>query len=116
MCIFLTQKLNNIVSKIETRKPYYENIEEWLHEMTELMLQNEQETILFFNKCKETEARIIYWLSPCFDDIACQFYSNDMIDAMTCLIEKYPEDDGLKRDVIIATNIIHNIQNNHSLK
>jgi hypothetical protein len=52
MCIFLTQKLNNIVSKIETRKPYYENIEEWLHKMTELMLQNEQETILFFTNAR----------------------------------------------------------------
>ena len=111
----LSQRLFELVKKIESRSPYYVEIEEWLHEMVDLMLESEDNTINFFINTDSSHSRIIYWVSPLFEDIAYKFSSNIMASAMTSLIDKYPEDLGLKSDVQLATNIIHKIQNDPSL-
>lgn len=111
----LTQQLSELVDKIESRHPNDPSVTDWIHEMIELMLKDEKETIDFLNKCSNDHAQIIYWASPLFDDIACEFHSSEMVYAMLALIPKYPEDEGLQRNVQMAINIIHNIQNDPSL-
>jgi hypothetical protein len=115
MLDILTQQLSKLVDKIESRHPNDPSVTDWIHEMIELMLKDEKETIDFFNRCSHDHARIIYWSSPCFDDIACEFYSSEMAHAMLALIPKYPEDDGLQNNVQMAINIIYNIQKDLSL-
>ncbi|AFY96194.1 hypothetical protein [Chamaesiphon minutus] len=115
MDIFI-QKLHNIVNEIESRHPNDPEKIVLLNRMTELMLEDEKRTIDFLENCNTNHARIIYWLSPWFDDIACQFYSDKVADAMISLIDKYPEDIMLQSDVQIAIDVIRNIQKDNSLQ
>jgi spore maturation protein CgeB len=116
MCDILIQQLSELVTKIESRHLNDPNVTDWIHGMIEIMLKNEKETIDFFNECSNDHARIIYWTSPLFDDIAYEFHSSEMAYAMLALIPKYPEDEGLQNDVEIAVDIINTIQNDPSLR
>ena len=115
MCTILKERLFELVKKIESRSPYYVEIEEWLDEMVDIMLENEGNTIGFFTNTNPSHSRIIYWISPLLQDIAYRFSSDVMASAMASLIDKYPEDLGLKSDVELSLNIIHNVQNDPSL-
>jgi hypothetical protein len=78
--------------------------------MAALAIDNEQRTIDFFNNCNADHARIIYWLSPFFQDIANEFFSDEIINSMRPLSEKYPEDMGLSDDIKVSIEIMYRMR------
>jgi hypothetical protein len=111
MCNILNQQLNELVGEIESKHLNDPSKMELLEKMAVLMMDDEQTTINFFENCNANHARIIYWISPFFDDIGDKFPSDKMVNAMISLIEKYPEDLDLRSDIQLATDLIHTIQN-----
>lgn len=106
----LNRQLDELVKKIDSRHFNDPDITTWLHEMAALAIENEQETVNFFNNCNADHARIIYWLSPFFEDIANEFSSDEIINSMKLLPQKYPEDVGLSDDVEVAIEIMYRIR------
>jgi sulfur relay (sulfurtransferase) DsrC/TusE family protein len=98
----LVCKLNGLVDNIESRKPYYLEIEDWLQEMVDLMTEDSDTTIIFFEECNSSHTQIISWLSPFFDDIYCKFPSSKMADTMKSLVDKFPEISYLANEVELA--------------
>jgi hypothetical protein len=106
----IIQKFNLLVEKIESRKPYYVEIGDWLDEMIGLMLQDSLQTLDFLNNCDQTHERIIFWLSPLFDEITFKYPDDEIADAMQSLVEKYPQCTMLQQNVDMAIKILRNVQ------
>lgn len=109
MCNFLEQQLIELVKSIESRHPDDPDVTEWLHQMAALVLESEEGTVSFFHHCDSRHSRIIYWLSPFLEDMANEFSSDELINAMNSLPSKYPDDKGLVEDVRNAIRIIHSL-------
>jgi hypothetical protein len=106
----LSQELTELVKNIDSRHPDDPDVTKWLHQMADLITNNEQKTIAFFRDCGISHERIIYWLSPFFDDLANEFSSDEMIESIKSLITKYPKDTGLSNDVKVAIEIMYRMR------
>ena len=109
MCDLLNQQLTELAKNIDSRHCNDPDVTEWLHQMAALVIEDEEKTIIFFQKCDDRHARIIYWLSPFLENIANEFSSNELINAMNSLPSRYPDDKGLLKDVENAIRIIHSL-------
>lgn len=105
----LAQKLDELVQKIDLMHPEDPDKIKCLYSMSELMIQEEQTTIDFFKECNAHHERIIYWMSPFFEDIVCKFPTNSMVDAMMSLIDKYPKDSVLPEEVELVKIIVNKL-------
>ena len=111
MCTLLDRQLGELVEEIESKHFNDPSQMELLEEMARLMMNDEQTTIDFLNNCNANHARIIDWLCPFFDDIVYKFPSDEMINAMTSIIDIYPENQILPRNVQYAIDVMDTIQN-----
>ena len=72
------------------------------HEMVDILKENEQRTIAFFNQCEEKD---LYWLSEIFEDVSSELQSRAFIDCLLQLQEKYPNLD-MEQDIEYAIQSI----------
>jgi hypothetical protein len=106
----LTQTLNEIVDLIESRHYNDPIVAELLEKMAKILMEDELVTINFLKSQSIYHEHIIRWVNTYFDDIACEFHSNQMADAMISLVTRYPNDNVLKYNVDLAVKIINNIK------
>lgn len=93
---------NNIIEKIiEERKKMHPDdprvVEKW-SELTQIFIQNEENTIAYLNSCCKEN---IYWISEIFEDISEQLRSSGFIECIEQLAIKYPDLD-LEYDILYA--------------
>lgn len=79
-------------------------IEKSWNEMTELLSQNEMETI---NYLEESTERDLYYISEIFEDVSERFQSEQFINCLRKLDKKFPELD-MTQDIDIAESYIEN--------
>ncbi|MBC2283528.1 hypothetical protein [Listeria booriae] len=79
-------------------------IEKSWNEMTELLSQNEMETI---NYLEESTEKDLYYISEIFEDVSEQFQSEQFINCLRKLDKKFPELD-MTQDIDIAESYIEN--------
>ncbi|MBC2239622.1 hypothetical protein [Listeria booriae] len=79
-------------------------IEKSWNEMTELLSQNEMETI---NYLEESTERDLYYISEIFEDVSERFQSEQFINCLRKLDKKFPELD-MTQDIDIAESYIGN--------
>lgn len=79
-------------------------IEKSWNEMTELLSQNEMETI---NYLEESTEKDLYYISEIFEDVSERFQSEQFINCLRKLDKKFPELD-MTQDIDIAESYIEN--------
>ncbi|MBC1291719.1 hypothetical protein HCJ13_03830 [Listeria booriae] len=79
-------------------------IEKCWSEMTELLSQNEMETI---NYLEESTEKDLYYISEIFEDVSERFQSEQFINCLRKLDKKFPELD-MTQDIDIAESYIEN--------
>ncbi|MBC1512095.1 hypothetical protein HCA00_03930 [Listeria booriae] len=79
-------------------------IEKCWNEMTELLSQNEMETI---NYLEESTEKDLYYISEIFEDVSERFQSEQFINCLRKLDKKFPELD-MTQDIDIAESYIEN--------
>lgn len=79
-------------------------IEKSWNEMTELLSQNEMETI---NYLEESTEKDLYYISEIFEDVSERFQSEQFINCLRKLDKKFPELD-MTQDIDIAQSYIGN--------
>lgn len=79
-------------------------IEKSWNEMTELLSQNEMETI---NYLEESTEKDLYYISEIFEDVSERFQSEQFINCLRKLDKKFPELD-MTQDIDIAESYIGN--------
>ncbi|WP_185401677.1 hypothetical protein [Listeria booriae] len=79
-------------------------IEKCWNEMTELLSQNEMETI---NYLEESTEKDLYYISEIFEDVSERFQSEQFINCLRKLDKKFPELD-MTQDIDIAESYIGN--------
>ncbi|MBC1307833.1 hypothetical protein [Listeria booriae] len=79
-------------------------IEKCWNEMTELLSQNEMETI---NYLEESTEKDLYYISEIFEDVSERFQSEQFINCLRKLDKKFPELD-MTQDIDIAQSYIGN--------
>jgi hypothetical protein len=57
-------------------------------EMTNLLSENEKNTITYLEKCSKSD---LYWISEVFEDVARNIRSHSFIDCLRILDKKYPD-------------------------
>lgn len=76
-------------------------MEKW-NELTQIFVQNEEDTILYLNNC---EMENINWISEIFEDISEQLQSDRFIECIDKLSIKFPELD-LEQDILYAKEVM----------
>jgi hypothetical protein len=109
----LAERLNKIVNLIDEKHQNDPTVMELLDEMAKLMMENELETIDFLEGQSVHHERIIRRINTYFDDIVCEFHSNQLADTIISLLVRYPNNDVLKYNVGLAVKIINNIKGMH---
>lgn len=79
-------------------------IEKSWNEMTELLSQNEMETI---NYLEESTEKDLYYISEIFEDVSERLQSEQFINCLRKLDKKFPELD-MTQDIDIAESYIEN--------
>lgn len=79
-------------------------IEKSWNEMTELLSQNEMETI---NYLEESTEKDLYYISEIFEDVSERLQSEQFINCLRKLDKKFPELD-MTQDIDIAESYIGN--------
>ncbi|CAH2213482.1 hypothetical protein [Tepidibacter aestuarii] len=82
--------IKNILKVLEQRKALHiedPTVEKFWDKLTELLSENVEETISFFDNCTEEQ---ILWFSEVFEDIAYNFQSVKFIECLDRIFEKYP--------------------------
>ncbi|MBC1944525.1 hypothetical protein HCA15_10900 [Listeria booriae] len=79
-------------------------IEKCWNEMTELLSQNEMETI---NYLEESTEKDLFYISEIFEDVSERFQSEQFINCLRKLDKKFPELD-MTQDIDIAESYIEN--------
>ncbi|WP_185537545.1 hypothetical protein [Listeria booriae] len=79
-------------------------IEKCWNEMTELLSQNEMDTI---NYLEESTEKDLYYISEIFEDVSERFQSEQFINCLRKLDKKFPEFD-MTQDIDIAESYIEN--------
>ncbi|MBC2190127.1 hypothetical protein HCB15_14405 [Listeria booriae] len=79
-------------------------IEKCWNEMTELLSQNEMDTI---NYLEESTEKDLYYISEIFEDVSERFQSEQFINCLRKLDKKFPELD-MTQDIDIAESYIGN--------
>ncbi|WP_434779500.1 hypothetical protein [Neisseria sp. Ec49-e6-T10] len=79
-------------------------IEKCWNDMTELLTQNEDETIHYLEESKEDD---LYFISEIFEDISEKLQSERFIACLRKLDKKFPELD-MTKDINIAESYIEN--------
>lgn len=91
---------------IEERKKLHPDdsrvVEKW-KELTQIFIQNEENTIAYLNSCCKEN---IYWISEIFEDISEQLQSSGFIECIERLAIKYP-DLNLEQDVLYAKKVLN---------
>jgi len=76
-------------------------MEKW-NELTQIFVQDEEDTILYLNNC---EMENINWISEIFEDISEQLQSDRFIECIDKLSIKFPELD-LEQDILYAKEVM----------
>src|SRR5699024_11487724 len=95
----IENKMNVILNK---RKSLNLNddygIQKRWNQIIEVLVENERNTIKYLENCSKSD---IYWISEDFEDIAEILQSNELIDCLKKLDEKYP-DFNMTNDIDVA--------------
>ena len=99
----LSERVSNLVYKIDAAHVNSPDVILWLEEIKDLLLFDDKLTIDFLNNC--SDRKILYWICPLFQDIAMRFLSNSLSECLLFLIKRYPENNELPINVQRALEI-----------
>ncbi|WP_137657450.1 hypothetical protein [Listeria newyorkensis] len=92
------QLVTDIVNRRKSLHPDNPNVQEEWERLTNIFIQNENETLEYFQNCSP---EILAWLSEVFEDISAVLQSEQFITCIEGLALKYPDLD-LELDISYA--------------
>ena len=76
-------------------------MDKW-EELTQILIQDEEATIVYLNNCNLEN---VYWISEIFEDISAQLQSRRFIECIEQLSNKFPELD-MEQDILYAREML----------
>ena len=96
----LEQKINQIINRLDLMHPNDPDRIDRLDEIVNLLLENEVETIHFLKYCKDEKT--IFNIAALLDRLPAKFSSQELLNVLESLIERFPDKETLICNVEIA--------------
>lgn len=99
----LESRILEIIDRLILIHPDDPDIIRYLYIITNLLLEDEKETIYFLKNCEDE--KIIYWIAALLDQVAAKFPSHELLSILKSLINKFPGNEVSLLNFQIAINV-----------